>query len=608
MVSVLRKGYRVARPAKAQSVSLRGFGGGWNAIDDDISMNTRFQKTLKNFFRTPSGAQQVRWGTQWFADISTTVTGANIVDMEYYNGRLLAPTDSGQIATINDAGAVVSIWDNAKAALLPGVPTGWGAARPTIDFVPFKNKIILHNGVDKPIIVDSSFNVTYLQDDATGSNTNVPIGKYGCVVSNYHCIAGIPGFPTTVYVSSQGTAGVFPGDPAPNDSISFDVGAYAPDGAAEIRGIAGFRNYLIVYFRGQALLVTLGIYVSTVHTPSFPDTLPRFGLLGHRCITNIENDLLFADFMGINSGKRNLFSGLIDSEALSDIVAPPYQSSIGLLSDSDRLNKCFSVYDDLSNNYMLFTSDGKTYVRSASDRLRYSSWSEFEGQDYQCACKSFIGRVFFGRGMKVFQQGNDVFDGERYYADRMLDRDAPAWVSGASYVINSIQYDAVENTSWKARVSHTASGGISFHDERILNPAYWEPYAGEAIDIDFELPWQDGKDLMRLKQLRFIRVQTKGDAVFTLELYLDNLYKDVYGRAIHAPALSMELTGNELGGYGAAPYGDTGYGGGKRSADPRLRAFPAKFMTAKFRIIGSVRKPLQIISISFIFSKGAFKR
>jgi hypothetical protein len=102
--------------------------------------------------------------------------------------------------------------------------------------------------------------------------------------------------PTEIIISAKGTSGVFPGDPAPNDAISIDVGAYAPEGAASIRGIAGFRTYLLVFLQNITLQIKLGQYDDTgIHTPQFPDTLPQFGLLGNRCIVTVENDLCSAD-------------------------------------------------------------------------------------------------------------------------------------------------------------------------------------------------------------------------------------------------------------------------------------------------------------------------
>ena len=72
---------------------------------------------------------------------------------------------------------------------------------------------------------------------------------------------------------------------------------------------------------------------------------------------------------------------------------------------------------------------------------------------------------------------------------------------------------------------------------------------------------------MKLKQLRYISIATKGDAEFTFEAYVDNLFKDVTGTPIYSPSVTMTFIGNDAFGYG---YDDGGYGMGRRSRDPRL--------------------------------------
>lgn len=279
---------------KVESVTMRGFGGGWNTVDDDVSMRPTYLRNSKNFYRSSSGSQILRFGNEYFTD---TAVGANspIVDMTYFNGRLVNVHENGQITTSTDAGTIALIWSDAIAALLPGAPSGWAAGVTLVTFVPSKNTLIIHNGTDKPLSVSSAFAVTYLQDLASGSNTNTPIGKYGCIAANYHCVAGIAGSPTEIVISSAGAPGTFPGDPPPNDSISIDVAAYAPEGAAEIRGIAGYRSNLIVHLQTITLQVKLGVYDDTSgdHTPQFPDNFPTFGLLGSRCIAKVDNDLFF---------------------------------------------------------------------------------------------------------------------------------------------------------------------------------------------------------------------------------------------------------------------------------------------------------------------------
>src|SRR5258706_4945409 len=567
-------------------------------------MEPKYSKTLVNFRRTPSGGQQLRFGSNWFADVASVVTGT-IVDMVYFNGRLIVVMNTGQIATVTDTGVVAAGWSSAIAGALPGAPAGWGSTFVALSFVPFKDTMVIHNGVDKPISISSAFVFTYLQDLATGSNVNVPIGKYGTIAQNYHCIAGIVGQPTTIYIGAVGTSGVCPNDPPPNDSIAIDVGAYSPQGALAIRGLAGYRNFLIVFFQGQSLLVTLGNYdANGVHKPQFPDTLPKFGLLGHRCITSVEHDIIFTGLDGYSDGKRNLFSGLVTSDHVSDRIEPLYRSITGNLTDVQQQNNCFLVHDQLWHDTILFNPSGRHFVHTGSENLHYSSWSEYNFPTaWACACTSFLGRLFYQSGTKIFQHGNAVFIGENYHADRMNDRDKN-WSPNTVFMAGSLVRDLVGNKSYTALLTHT-SGAVSFATDVANNSALWKEYNGLPISSEMELPWLSGRDPMKVKQLRFMSVTTSGSAEFTIEAYVDGLYKDDDGNILFGPALSIQMIVGGAKGFGF----DMGpFGGGRRSDDPRLMGYPVKFKLLKIRFLVSSTKPLQIIDISFLFSRGKYKR
>lgn len=597
------------KPSKLDNITLRGWGGGLNGVANDKAMEPRFLKTALNVRRTASGTQKVRYGHKWISDVASVVNG-NIIDMHHFNNRNIAVTAAGEVAAINAAGTPVAIWNETIANALSGSPAGWGTTYVGVDFVPFKRELIIHNGVDKPITINSDFETTYLQDLATGSNVNVPIGKYGCVVSNYHCVAGIALAPTTIYISNVGTAGTFPGDAPPNDAISIDVGAYAPDGAAEIRGIAGFRNKLIVHFEAQSLIVELGNYVNDVHVPQFPDTLPQFGLLGHRCISAYGNDLTFAGFGGIASAKRNLFSSNIDSDYLSDIVEPLFRNIVEQTDTDEIVNAAFMVFDPLAHDLFLFPSAGNAFVYSANDKLRYRAWSQFETPEWSCGCVSTLGRTFFAKGTRVYQMGNGVYEGEDYAADMLLDRDE-TWMAASTFGAGRLVYDSVTQEVYEALVAHESGTG-TFLEDRTGNDSLWVLYEGEEIGFRMEMPWLDGKDPMKTKQLRFVSLSTTGTAPFTLEVYVDDLHDIMWedpdnpGVQIAVPpAITMDFVGNNAIGAGGVP---APYGGGRRSGDPRLKGFPVKFNILKPIVYGSVREPLEFETLSFLYSKGRYKR
>jgi hypothetical protein len=603
VVSIFNKSMKKSQASKLETSTLRGFGGGWNAVDDDHAMAPRYCTSLVNFQRTPSGGQQKRWGTKWFVDIKD-VNDSPIVDQYYFNGRLINVCENGVIVSVTDGGTKAVIWNTAIAAELPGAPSAWTTGVTQVSFVPFKNTLIIHNGQDKPVSISSAFAVTYLQDLATGSNVNVPIGKYGCIAANYHCVAGFSASPTEIIISAAGTSGTFVGDPDPNDSISIDVGAYAPEGAAAIRGIAGFRTNLIVFLQGIAIQVILGIYDGTTHKPEFPDTFPKFGLIGNRCITVVENDLVFAGLGGLTSARRNAFvTQHLDSSYLSNIIEPEYRERVAALSDTEQLVNSFSIYDPLQRNYILFTKDGNALCYTSNEKLNYKGWSSFVGMDYTCGCTSFLGRVFLSKGTRIYQLGNKTF-GEEYYADKIYDRDV-TWSQSLAVTTGDLVYDSVTDEVYTVSVTHTTPATGTFEDERTATPEKYALYEGVAVDFVLEMPWFEGKDHMKIKHNRFISVGSTGTSEFTVECYVDDLYKDADGNVIYDPALSLTFTGNDTPGFGI--FTDQ-FGGSRRSATPLLYKYPIKFKIIKFRVYGSSVHALIINSFSFVFARGRYFR
>jgi hypothetical protein len=454
--------------------------------------------------------------------------------------------------------------------------------------------------------------VTYLQDLATGSNVNVPIGNYGCVAANYHCIAstvttGVGGVilsanKTEIVISSKGSSGTFPLDPIPNDAISIDVGAYAPEGAASIRGIAGFRTYLLVFLQNITLQIKLGVYEGSAHTPVFPDTLPQFGVLGNRCVVTVENDIMFASLNGLASAQRNIYApDVIQSNYLSTQISPSYRSIVGALTDSQQLFDAFATYDRLNNDYLIFMPGGRVLCYTFNSKLKMHAWSQFENMDWDAAWATVLGRVFMAKGTRVFLGGNGTFAGENFYADKLMDRDY-VWVNSSStaFVNGDLVYDSVADEVWECLTNHGKVAGLTFAQERLNNPNMWKQYEGNPIPFEFELPWIDGKDPLKLKHLRYVSIATKGDAEFTYDIYVDNLFKDVDDNVVYAPGVSMTFIGNDAYGFG---FDDGPFGMGRRSRDPRLYAIPIKFKTIKFKIWGQATKKLELINLSFLYAR-----
>src|ERR1041385_4850867 len=162
MLNVLPKTLKFRRASKLQSTALRDFGGGWNTVDDDISMGPSFMPVLRNTRRNPNGSQQVRFGNNFFKDVSSVVTGT-LVDMEYFNNRIIAVMSTGQIATIDGAGNAAAVWTSTVVFALAGHPSGLSNELARVVFVPFSGRLTAINGIDKPVTISAVFAVTYLQ-------------------------------------------------------------------------------------------------------------------------------------------------------------------------------------------------------------------------------------------------------------------------------------------------------------------------------------------------------------------------------------------------------------------------------------------------------------
>src|SRR5262245_11356675 len=104
-----RKAQRAA--SRLESSTLRGFGGGMNTIDEDLSMPPKYQVLLTNFHRTSSGSQAVRWGQTFNCDIKA-VNNSPIIDGTYFNGRNVVCCANGWVLTSTlDGATVTAIWN-----------------------------------------------------------------------------------------------------------------------------------------------------------------------------------------------------------------------------------------------------------------------------------------------------------------------------------------------------------------------------------------------------------------------------------------------------------------------------------------------------------------
>jgi len=592
---------RTIRAPELQPATISDFGGGLNVVDNDTTMKSRYAKILKNWNKNTDGSMSVRWGTQFKFDIGGQVAG-DMIELIYFSRHLIAVTSEGEIAKVEyDTGSVTPIWNDAIAGALVGAPDGWtpGLAVGSIDSTEFKGNLIICNGLDKPLIINSDLEVDYLQDPALGTNIFTPIGRYCTTVSNYCVIAGIEAEETDIYVSSQGTSGVWFGDADPNDAVVFSIASYVPQNSGRIIGLGSFRNYLLVAFEGSIVVVELGQYVADAHVPKVQDNIVSHGVVSHRTMISTRQDFVMADVLGWHSAFKNNY-GLIDTKPLSELINPSYIAAVPT-TDAGRVQS-FSVRNGLEGRIMTFlaTDTGPVtgYVLTSSDRekIKEPAWNTIEGWAWTCGCSTERGRVFFGVGTKIFLYGNSEYPGEGFTADFVNEYDGD-WQSSVGYNVGDrVEYDNVVYIAVEAHISDNF--------ELDLSAGYWQVYAGDEIEFDWELPWTDINARARKKFLQYIQMDTRGAAAFEACVYVDNFYTHPV-TGLDSPQLILGFVGGDAPGYGG---GDQPFGGGRRTKDERPWMSPGQFKILKLRFRGSSRQALRVQTVTILYHMGTYKR
>jgi hypothetical protein len=192
--------------ANTQDLTLRDFSGGLRVSENETNLRNKFSVVADNVFRDEEQGMRVRYGTKLFATCAS-----DILEMANFTNSAIAFMKDGTIAAIDGAGSVVVIWNDTIAGALTASPDGWTAGAEQISYTVFNSDLIVTNGLDKPIVIDNTFAVTYLQDLATGSNVYVPITNLVTTVANYCVMAGYNDT-DEVFISSAGTSGTWPGD------------------------------------------------------------------------------------------------------------------------------------------------------------------------------------------------------------------------------------------------------------------------------------------------------------------------------------------------------------------------------------------------------------
>jgi len=595
---------QVSRQSLLLDATIRDFSGGWNVIDNDLNLDTKFSKKLENMQRSIDGSNSVRPGTKLFSETSEYLD--EIINCEYFNGYVVCVGANGKIVRIDATGAVILVWDDNFASSLSGSPLSWDNTT-FVSFAVFNGELIICNGINKPLIMNVSGGVTYLQDLATNSNANTPICRYVKTHGRYLLMAGdlTIGNEDRLYISNTDTSGTWVSDDAPNDAVNLSLGSRVPSGSHVIKGIGQFRDKLLVFFENAVLPGTLGVFDSGIHTPTFDDAFENIGGISHRTIQTVEEDVMFSDTSGVASINRALFTGNTKSDRVSQLIDPEYLDAIGNMKITNTLeDRAWSIWDSQSNNLMTFfpnsdvaanNTETRCFVYKRNKALKIEAWSDWRNWNFRSGCRSALKRVFLTEGTQVFILGEEHATGDRIFKDYELDQE---------------MWD--DDTPWS--------------DYTGWNPHSDNNDSGIPIKFNWELPWADNNKRFLTKNSRYINFDTDGDNRFTVQMFTDNNFisrtdlgedwqedelkwDDDLGWDVdvYDPALEMTFEGGDSPGFGADEFGED-FGGGRPTRLEKLFAWRAKYKISKLRMFGDATKELKFIAITMAYLTGSPRR
>lgn len=584
-----------------KEATSRDFSGGLNVADTELNLNSKYARVLDNLLVGLDGSLQVRQGTKIHATLAD-LTEYSIVNMEYFFTALVCVDEIGQVFTVDGLGNATRIWDSVVAAALrPGL-TIWGPTENVL-FVEFNGQLIITNGVDKPLVVTTAYVVDYLADLGTGSNINVPIALL-CEKFSQHLIMAAG---SMLYVSEKNAGGTWFGDPGVAFANNFDLKTYVTRGNTDIVGIAVFKGYLLVRF--QECVIPIQFVEVTTPANSLtlsvsPDSIiQNYGAVSHRTQQDIGDTALSCDIVGVSSIELSKFTRILSPDRPSRLIDPLLQQEINNLSIATLNTDAFSVYDRKMSMYMLFIPDAHKpnqlkstgYCYRYVDRLNVEAWSRFVGWNWHCGARSSEGNIFFTRenSSTIFVLGN--------------------------LETNPLNADYVGE-------QETFTDGTDFTDTTGFSPVADVNESGLPIRWAWELPWSDLKHRAMLKTLRYIMLDTEGEAEFDIKIFVDNYYIqrtggelfsddttfdddtgfDPYADTPFTQALTLDMVGRDRGGFGFDGYGNV-YGGGNNTGTQLITEAPTKGKIVKVRFEGESIEALRFVAITLLYQMGTVR-
>lgn len=556
-----------------QVAEAKDFGGGLNTYDTPLNLSRKFATWLRNLYPDTNGRLNIRYGTSVFLDVTSIPTLDEIIGIEYFNSALIAVFKNGTIISVDGTGTYTTRWN----AAIAGGAGAWSTNLTTVCFAQFNGSLIICNGVDKPLIMASSYSTGYLVDLGTGSNLYVPRAKYCATHANHLVLAVTPTDDSTLYISMRGTSGTFFGAPGTtNDGTNFNTSTYVPRGSIRITGIASFRDKLIVSFAEAMLSIQFGAYDTSknphTHTVSVVDTIENHGAVSHKSIVPLGDDVMLMDKAGVASVQRALITGNLSPTRESVLISLTMQNALENFTPAQLEQYVFVAHDRIAQHIMFFvpksttvteTTDNHVFVFCFDKAQRFKAWTYFDGMPYRSTARSAENRTFFATKKKIVYYRNQY---DPLYSDVATENQNQFWD---------------DNTAWDDGTT-------------------WIGEVGADISYEFEMPWSDLRAPGKIKYSKYLSLICEGSGFINANMLIDRSPNSPIFRKFYNT--TNPTNGNEA--LPAPPLGLNAY----PINNMQLITWPQKFQMFKFVFTGNTSSFFSIVAVRLMYLVGSIRR
>lgn len=238
------------------------------------------------------------------------------------------------------------------------------------------------------------------------------------------------------------------------------------------------------------------------------------------------------------------------------------------------------------------------YVFEYNKEFKIRRWTRYRGWNFDCACSSQRGKVFMGKGLRVYRMGDSDVP---IHADFVGNYDYRSWVNNGTYGVGIRVKDTNDGLVYICALFHTSPATGTFAAYRAANPDVWSEYKGEPIVWALETPWSDMRERAKNKINVYVNLDSEGTDRFTVSAFVNKIRNKPTTNEL-IPVQSLEFQAGDSGGWGIQHPGN--WGGGRRTREEKVWPFSLRGKLIRWRYSGATTQKVRIISHTMYYKLG----